>query len=380
MDNSSNRFARFGEDLYNVLIPALADFSAALQGTIAIPQSIGSTDIAAYLHGNYRFTDTLELTGGLRFTDSEKDVDWRQINSPADPATAAALEVAQAPGVMFGAIDYSQIVDERTESNVSPTIGLNWFVADDVMIFGRYSRGFKSGGYNTDFATAGLEFFEYTDESVDSFELGLKMTLLDATLRLNATLFSMQFEDFQVFQFLLNSQGEVALQLSNAAEATSEGLEFETNWLATDRLEFALNLTLLNTEYDVFENPGDPSLPPFTGNKLSFAPDLKSYVSAQYTQLIGDAGDLRFFVDYAYVDESFSDPSNGPDFRMDSYDLVNARITWLPSGKNWELSLWGKNLADETYHRINNQNFLQTPRTIWGVPRTYGARFTWFAN
>ena len=89
---------------------------------------------------------------------------------------------------------------------------------------------------------------------------------------------------------------------------------------------------------------------------------------------------MQFFADYAYVDESFSDPTNGPDFQMDCYDLVNARITWLPSSQNWELSLWCKNLADETYHRNNNHNVFQTPRTIWGAPRTYGVRFTWFAN
>ena len=387
MQNSTERLARFGEDLYNVLIPALADFSAALQGTIEIPHAVDSTDWAAYIHGNYRFSDTLELTAGLRYTDSEKTVNWAQINLPADPATAAALEAAtglpltQAPGALFGGINFSPLSDKRTESDVSPTIGLNWFAADDVMLYAKYSRGFKSGGFNTDFATSGLDFFEYNDEFVDSYEIGLKSTLLDGRLRLNATAFSMQFDDFQVFQFLLNSQGQVSLALTNAAKATSEGLELETNWLPTDRLELTLNLAFLNAEYDKFENPGDPSLPPFTGNKLSFAPDLKGYFSTQYTQPVGNAGSLRLFADYSYVDESFSDPSNDPDaFRMDSYSLVNARITWLPPSESWELALWGKNLGDESYSRINNRNFLQSARTIWGAPRTYGISFTWFAN
>jgi len=386
MDNSTERNARFGEDLYNVLVPALASFSAALQGTVATPHTVTSTDWAAFVHGNYRFSEALELTVGLRFTDSEKTVDWLQINSPADPATAAVLEAAtglpltQAPGALFGAINYPRVTDKQTEDDISPTIGLNWFVADDVMVYGKYSRGTKSGGFNSDFATAGRDFFEYTAETVDSYELGLKSTMLDGTLQFNATLFSMAFEDFQVFQFLLNSQGQVALALTNAAEATSEGIELETNWLPTDRLEFTVNLTYLNAEYDVFENPGNPSLPPFTGNKLSFAPEWKYYVAGKYTQPMGDAGQLSFFVDYSYVDESFSDPSNSPDFRIDSYDLINARVSWQPQSERWELSAWGRNLADETYARINNRNFLQFNRTIWDVPRTYGVSFTWFAN
>ena len=387
MDNSTDRFARFGEDLYNVLVPALADFSAALQGTIATPHTVTSTDFAAFVHGNYRFSDALELTAGLRFTDSEKTVEWQQINSPADPATAAVLEQAtglpltQAPGALFGGINFPLSSNKRTESDVSPVIGLNWFFADDAMLYGKYSRGFKSGGYNSDFATAGLDFFEYNDEYVDSYELGLKSTLADGRLQFNATLFTMQFQDFQVFQFLLNSQGQVALALTNAAEATSEGIEIETNWFPTDRLELTFNATWLNAEYDKFENPGDPSLPPFTGNKLSFAPEWKSYLSAQYTLPIGNAGDLRFFADYSYVDESFSDPSNDPSsFRMDSYSLVNARISWIARSERWEIAAWGQNLGDEKYNRINNRNFLQFNRTIWGAPRTYGVSFNWFSN
>jgi len=387
MDNSTRRLARFGQDLYNVLVPALAPFAAALEGTIATPHTVTSTDLALFVHGNYRFSDALELTAGVRFTDSEKTVAWQQINSPADPATAAVLEeqtglpLTQAPGALFGGINFPLTANKRTESDVSPMIGLNWFFAADAMLYGKYSRGFKSGGFNSDFATAGLDFFEYGDEYVDSYELGLKSTLAEGRLQFNATLFTMVFQDFQVFQFLQNSQGQVSLALTNAAEATSEGIEVETQWFPTDRLELTFNATWLNAEYDRFENPGDPSLPPFTGNKLSFAPEWKTYLSAQYSLPIGNAGNLRFFADHAYVDESFSDPSNDPAvFKMDSYTLVNARISWVPSSERWEIAAWGRNLGDETYNRINNRNFLQFDRTIWGAPRTYGVSFNWYSD
>jgi iron complex outermembrane receptor protein len=65
---------------------------------------------------------------------------------------------------------------------------------------------------------------------------------------------------------------------------------------------------------------------------------------------------------------------------MDSYSLVNARISWVPSSERWELAAWGRNLGDEEYNRINNRNFLQFDRTIWGAPRTYGVSFNWFSN
>jgi len=382
-DMSTTRSACFGEDLYNLLIPALAPFAPALSGCGNIPNAVGSESWAAYVHGNYRFSDAWELTAGIRYNDEKKDVYWEQFNEPNDPATAAALEAAtglplsQSPGWVFGGINYDPISDSRSENDWSPTIGLNWFAGADTMLYGKYARGFKSGGYNADFMTSGLDYFEYEDESVDSWEAGLKTTLLDGTLRVNVAAFMMEFDDFQVFQFLTNSQGATTLQLTNAGKATSQGVELETTWLPTDRLEFAFNVTALDAAYDRFENP-DPTEPDFTGNALPYAPDWKTYVSAQYLQPLGEHGSLRFFADYAWVDDQYSDPSNGPAFLIESYSLINARVSWLPVSERWELALWARNLADEEYNRINNLNFLQVPRTIWGAPRTYGISATWF--
>lgn len=382
-DMSTARRAIFGEDLYNLLIPALAPFSAALQGSVTIPNDVTVDSWAAYIHGNYRFSDRWELTAGLRYTDESKDINWRQQNFPADPATAAALEavtglpLTQAPGFAFGGFNYDPVVDSRSENDWSPTVGLNWFVGADTMIFGKYASGFKSGGYNADFMTDGLANFEYEDESVDSWELGIKSTMLDGTLRINATAFMMEFEDFQVFQFLDNSRGTTSVQLTNAGKATSQGVELETAWLPTDRLEFAFNVTALDATYDVFVNP-DPNRPDFTGNKLAYAPDWKTYFSAQYLQPLGDHGSLRFFADYSWVDDQYSDPSNAPLYLIESYSLIGARVSWMPVSEQWELALWGRNLADEEYNRINDTNFLQFPRTIWGAPRTYGVSFTYF--
>ncbi len=382
-DMSTARSACFGEDLYNLLVPELAAFASALQGCTAIPNSVGARSWAAYVHGNYRLSERWELTAGLRYTDEVKNIDWRQQNFPADPEAAAVLEAAsglpftQAPGALFGAINYDPVVDRRSENDASPTVGLNGVFGEATMVFGRYARGFKSGGYNADFMTSGLEFFEYEDESVDSWELGIKSTLANGTFRVNATAFLMEFDDFQVFQFLGNADGATTLQLTNAGKATSRGIEVETAWSPTDRLEFAFNVTALDATYDRFENP-DPAEPDFTGNQLPYAPDLKTYLSAQYVQPLGDHGRLHFFIDHAWVDDQYSDPSNEPRHLIESYSLIDARITWMPPGTRWEAVVWVRNLADEEYQRNRNVNFLGFPRVIWGAPRTYGASIIYF--
>ena len=382
-DLSTARSACFGEDLYNQLIPDLAPFASALQGCTAVPNTVDIGSRAAYAHGNYRINGRWELTGGLRYTRETKRIDWRQQNFPADPATAALLEAAtgrpltQAPGALFGAIDYDPLLDRRSESDVSPTIGLNAFFGEDSMLFGRYARGFKSGGYNADFMTSGLDFFEYENENVDSWELGIKSTLAGGRLRVNATAFIMAFDDFQVFQFLTSATGSTTLQLTNAGEATTQGVELETTWLPTDRLEIVFNATALDAGYDRFENP-DPNEPDFTGNALPYAPDWKTYLSVQYRLPLGEHGDLGLFGDYSRVDDQYSDPSNAPEFLIESYSLINGRLTWTPPDRRWELALWVRNLADEEYRRVNNLSFLGVARTLWGAPRTYGASLTFF--
>lgn len=379
-ERTTGRFAQFDEDLYNLLVPPLAPFATALSGFTEIPSVLDHESYALFAHLDWSISDALSITAGLRYTEDDKSVDWKQTNNQNDPATAAFLQAAtglpltQAPGALFGAVN-SAFKDDRSEDDLSPMISLNYQVNDETLIYARYAGAAKSGGYNAEFMTNGLEFFEYDQETVDSYELGLKTTLMDDKLRLNVALFEMAFDDFQVFQFLENSSGATSLELTNAAEATVTGVETEITWLPTDNLRFIANATFLDASYDDFENPGGGA--PFSGNQLPYAPDLKYFVAAQYRALVG-AGALTFDVDYTYVDDQFTDPGNLDIDKIDSYGLIGARVAYTPESNDWEIALWGRNIGDEEYNKVNNDNFLGTPRTVWGDPRLYGLTFTYF--
>ena len=381
-DRDTGRYARFDEDLYNVLIPPLAPFAAALSGQGAVPSLLEHESLALFGQMEWAMTDTLSMTVGFRYTEDEKSVDWRQVNTQDDPATAAFLQgvtglpLTQAPGALFGAVN-SEFKGDRKEDDFSPTISVQYQASEDLLLYARYAGAAKSGGYNADFMTNGLERFEYEQETVDSYELGLKGTFADNTLRVNLAAFEMRFDDFQVFQFLANSSGATSLELTNAAEASIQGIETEITWLPTSNLRFIANATLLDAAYDDFQNPGGGL--PFTGNQLPYAPDLKYYLAAQYrTSFAG--GVITFDVDYTYVDDQFTDPGNLAVDKIDSYDLLGAKMAFSPASESWELSLWGRNLNDEEYNKVNNDNFLGTPRTVWGDPRLFGATFTYFLN
>ena len=114
---------------------------------------------AAFLHANYRFTDALELTVGARLTHEKKSLDY----AIADTSTL---------------FTNGTLKDKRTATDFSPTVSLNYKFSDDVMGYVRYARGFKAGGWNTDFVRS-LPDMDFGDESVNAYEAGLKSELFD---------------------------------------------------------------------------------------------------------------------------------------------------------------------------------------------------------
>jgi iron complex outermembrane receptor protein len=407
-ERSTGRKAIFDEDLFGVVLPnllpspfgelfgeATAPYVSALSGYGTTPVQVDTKSYAAFVHGDWTLTDSLSLTFGLRYTKDEKDVDWQQIMVPNDPAVANELganppasiaffagipplarfvDFAQYPGAPFGAVnlDYK---DDRDEDDWSPMAALNYQLTDETLIYGRYSGAAKSGGYNAEFMLNGLDNFEYDKETVDAYELGLKTTSFEDTLRVNLALFRMEFDDYQVFQFLLLPSGATSLELTNAGQVTVDGVEGEVTWVPTPNLRFVANGTWLDAAYDEFENPGGGAA--FDGNDLPYAPELKYFLGAQYLWEM-QYGTVTFDVDYTYVDKQYATPDNLPTSEIDDYNLVNARIAYAPSQGDWELAIWGRNLGDEEYNKVRNLNFLGTPRTMWGDPRLYGVTFTYF--
>ncbi|WP_165954133.1 TonB-dependent receptor [Seongchinamella unica] len=364
--------------------------SQALSGTIAIPSEVDVTSYAAYIHGNYRLSEKWELTAGLRFTDEEKELDFNQVNAPSDPAAGgafleliglppatAAFLASQAPGSLFGAFDLSY-EDKFSDSNWSPTVGINYTLNDDVMYYAKYSRGYQSGGFNADFNPY-LPGVKFDTEYVDAFEVGIKSTMADGKLRVNADVFVQKFSDYQLFQNVPVGGTNVTV-VSNAGEVTSQGAEVETVWLPTDSLQLTFNATYLDATYDKFDNPIsaiDPTQPKnFDGNDMSYAPKWKVYAGVQYALPVGDAGELTFNLDYTYQDDMYTSATNVDTVLVPSYDLWNGRVSFTPASYKWELSAWIRNIGDDEYYVGHSLAALTgAERVIWGMPRLYGVEF-----
>ena len=313
---------------------------------------------AGYLNATYRFSDALELNAGIRYTYDEKDIDFFL---PNPTGFAGVLD-------MTGQAPYR---DSYDASDFTPKLGLNWYVNENVLLYGSYSAGFKSGGFNVDFIQT-LEELPYDEETAQSFEVGLQSTLADGRLRLNVALFDTTFEDFQVQQFQQISPTVSRIAISNAAEANSQGVEVELTVVPIEGLTLMANAAFIDAEFDSFRecNAGVDC----TGNKLPYAPETKFFVSAEYEFNVTDRGDIMYVRwDWSDTDDYFTHPENTPIVReVDGYDVHNARIGFISADDKWNVSIWGKNLADSDHLRMAELNFFGVQRGHYEPPRTYG--------
>ncbi|HZF15984.1 MAG TPA: TonB-dependent receptor [Steroidobacteraceae bacterium] len=331
---------------------------------------------SAYGQIDFGFTEKLNLTVGLRYTKDDK----------ADPFVYAGAFIKATPWDPSIFIGESEILSlsaglpgcfprpdppappffnhcadtETTRENlkngeVGGKINLQYHVSDDVMIYGGYSRGFKSGKFD-------LEFLHTDDtpfpqraldpETLDAFEVGFKSTLLEHSLIVNGAIFFNIWKDQQVFNVGVNGP-----EFFNLPESQIYGAELETSWVPAEHWLLSANLGFLHTELtDVtgidFDVPqGTPGHGDFQkGHELPLSPEFSGNFSLERNFDLG-ASRLGLGMDYRY--QSSSKVKFSPQVPIDEYTSrseINARAS-LAFGpeRQYELAIYGENLTGEKY-------------------------------
>ena len=321
----------------------------ALDFTIDFDNHQETTDYAAYFHGDYAFADRWTAGFGLRYTNEEKE--FRQTATraasqtplliPVDPFTGQPILTPANLDTPSGAcsdLDANGAFNcEADWDNLSGEASLGFQWTDDVFAYGKYSRGFRSGGINGRPVQLSL-VQDYDPEFLDSFEVGLKTLLAERRVRLNTAVFYNKYKDIQVL--LIRGASVV---IDNAAESTIYGLEVDLEAQPTDALFLRGSLGLMKNEFDEWsDDTGD-----FTDRKLRNSPEVTANFLAQYTAELGGNGSLRPWAEVQYQDEMFLDGENTPELRTPSRTLVNAGIAWASPGERWEVEAHVSNATDE---------------------------------
>ena len=258
-------------------------------------------------------------------------------------------------------------------------LGVDFMVNDDIMLYLSWANGFKSGGFNGANSNTTSQLEPYNEEELTAIELGMKATLLEGRMQLNASIFDYDYEDKQEQDRAVTFVGNIS-GLTNVPESTIQGAELDLQWLATENLSLNVGVAWLDTEVDKWMavDGAASSWPTVvrrdaSGIELAQAPELQYNILARYewnlteSWLVGVMGNLNFK----------DDTSGGAQTEdaTEDYTVINAAISFDNLESGWGIQVWSRNVTDEEYYPAaytgGNGPFVRS----MGLPRTYGITF-----
>jgi outer membrane receptor protein involved in Fe transport len=334
-----------------------------------------STSYAIFTNNTWHVTEQFDITLGLRYTMDEKSLQGlqRNVNGNGGACSAAAAN-AGAIGAVLGAatpailgnfcLPWSNsaynnrgVSESFDDGELSGTIKAAFRLNPSILTYVSYARGYKSFGYNLDRVQTGITpnaSLFFPSEVVDSYEAGVKMTLLDRTLLLNATYFDQTFENFQLNTFL-----GTAFVVESIPELTSRGVDADMVWFTPiEGLSFQGGVTYTDAQYGVFtaadlSSPGNfPQLSLLPGARASFAPEWSATGSVNYDRNIGNGMRMGFSLAAKYMDDYNTGSDLLPYKLQEAFTTMNGRIILGTEDERWTAEFWVQNLTDEEYIQV----------------------------
>jgi len=392
-------------------VPLGADTVLPVPTALANRSDLENLSLAVFAQGTYDLNDWLQLTIGGRYTYErrKRDMDVFDVNldtycpqlgnsvnlnnglcSPITQAEFAQftnsqppLPVVYRPSADKRSENYDQFTPSVTLAYIAPESTLGRMRLDNFMSYFTYSEGYKAGG----FEPRGDELVSFEPEEVTNFEIGTKIDALDQSLRLNAAVYYMKYDDIQV---RVAEQGEnitdIYLFLSNAGRAEVAGAEMEATLLLGNWV-FNASAAYTDANYQKFEgqvvNPltGQAGTVDRSDEDFALVPD-STYALAMMYNWASPVGLIVPRLSYYYRDQIFTGIDElAIDYNsstIDSVELVNARLSWLPAD-NFRLSAYVDNLLDKNYYAsgFTVSAALGAATLVLGPPRTYGVELSY---
>ncbi len=333
-----------------------------------------NTSWAAFGQVSYKLTDALTITGGLRDTyDAKKTKLAKTANTVANVSTYAGRR-------------YVRLSDEQ----VSWDLSANYEVNPDLNVYARVAKGFRgptiqgrSAVFNSDFTTA-------NSETILSWEAGFKSTLLDNTLRLNASAFTYEVKDIQLNGNDSNGNGV----LFNADKAKAYGLEADAEWRPIANLTLTAGASLLHSEIQdkrvyaqvcslnsvkvcTVKSPTIAIVGPFAtnyftqidGNPLPNAPKYNFSFTGRYDVPVGADGKL-----FVATDWNVQGYTNFVLYKTDEfYSKGNfeggLKLGYEGGDGAYEVALFGRNITNEKNLKGVIENYMAA---VYNEPRIVG--------
>jgi len=362
-----------------------------------------SRTIGLYSQATYELTEQLKLTGGLRYT-------WDRVGSisrglsytfpvgvPNASPNLTRCTLPSDPSQPQSVMPLCQY--NRRASFDAPTwlIGLDYKPTEDVLLYAKYSRGYRTGGIKSDVPA---EFVVFQPERVESYEIGAKTSFHGAVSgNFNVSGFYNDFSNQQI-QFGFNDNPNNPLQVTptagpvNVGKSRIWGFEIDTRLNLFEGFSVDGAYTYLNTKVKEVVTPTLPATSPYVangfvrvGDTLALSPKHKLTIGATYTLPLDESlGKISLGANYSHTARQLANYSNravvaltgGVDLGiLGPRDLVNLNLNWTNvAGGPFDLSLFATNVTKEKYFTHVPGMFPSVGFEVAsiGEPRMFGAR------
>jgi iron complex outermembrane receptor protein len=234
------------------------------------------------------------------------------------------------------------------------TLGLEWTPDPNTLAYLRYSRGYKSGGFNASTISVNPES---QAEHLDAIELGGK-EVFNRSLQINGALFYYNYKDKQIPLTLEgNNGGPNISSIVNIPKVTSYGAELETVWQPWANMQFLVDYAYLSATIKGQAGSCAPPVPATScyqnvvsgvfentnGNTVPESPRSKIAVNANYTWHF-TPGSLNYSVSYIWKDKTHDSIFNEQYFTAPEYNQVDMRLSWNDSADRFTIFGYIKNL------------------------------------
>lgn len=359
---------------------------SSLSGVSAARDFTQDTDaFAVFGQVTYQFTDATQVTIGARWSTEDKD-GFRSINI-TDSNTGLPTTNPVSPLVLAGlfAIESEQttghsLAGSRSETALDPSINIQHYLHDDVMLYASWSKGSKAGGFDARANT--VSSFEFEDEEATAYEVGLKSTFWERRAKLNVTLYSTDYEGLQVSQF----DGTLGFVVGNA-DAEMKGVEIDGSIAVTQDFTLSYSAAYLDHEFTDYQNGNcyyrqqfdtdfperasrfnpETGLCDYTGLTGQFAPELSANINLDYYIDVSDDAVLHLNANYNYTSSQNTHQNLDPVFEQGAIGRVDINIAL--EFEDWGIELLGRNVTDEEFVTFSGNSPLSG---TFGADTVYG--------
>ncbi len=381
------------------LFNALADVGFFGPGTIGLtvdelgingvrnPYSTDTKSWSLFGQAEYSLNEKVTLIGGFRWIEEKKSHLYHNYIAWFPDTSRSGLD-PNAIDVVDG-IPESPYSSNRKDGNWSARLQLNFTPSENLLLFGSWNRGVKSGGYNAPLLPSSFAltdpFMTYDPEKLDAFEAGFKWDSEDSRVRLNGSAYYYDYQNYQAFSIIgldtatLNAQAKIkGFELEfQAAPAKGLDLQFGAAYINSK----VTDVPGLTVDVDI---DGDgvadvPSIFPGATVKPVQTPKWNFNALMRYEFNVGE-GSLALQADGNYRARHYFALTNLPASTEDSYFIANASATYYFKDQNWSLRLFVRNLADKEYvvqtfdlsGTVPNGGLFGLIEQYYGRPRTWG--------